>query len=77
VDDEGVNWFILIRPHQDGTAISTSVLDRRTKGFPHGRGVVHGIEDHRRWNDPEGPLWKGAYHLEQFQMRWHHHGRQL
>jgi hypothetical protein len=68
-----VNWLILIRPHQDGTTISASVLDRRTNGFPHWRGVDHGIEGQRRWNDLEGLLWEGAHHLEQVQMRRHHH----
>jgi len=76
-NDEGVNWLVLVRPHQDGTAISASVLDRRTNGFPRWRGLVYGTKDQRRWNHLEGLLWKGARHLEQFQMRGHHPGRQL
>jgi acyl carrier protein len=40
VEAEGVNWLILVRPHQDCTTMSASVLDRRTNDFPHWRGVV-------------------------------------
>jgi hypothetical protein len=64
MDHERVS-FILVRSHQDGTALSAFELDRRMRLFEHWRSHGHRFNK-RRWNDFEGLLWKGRHRYNQF-----------
>jgi hypothetical protein len=63
MDHEGVD-FILVRTHQDGTAISASVFDRSSRRFQHWRRVGHRSNDKRRRNDREGLLRQSGHCLQ-------------
>jgi hypothetical protein len=59
MDHEGGSIFI--HAHQDSTAISARVFDRRAKRFQHWRRVVYCCNGKRRRDDLERPLWKGNH----------------
>ena len=62
--------FTFVHTHQDGTALSTFVFDRRIGlHFEHWRRLGHPFIDKRRRNDLEGLLSKGGHCCNQFQIR--------
>jgi hypothetical protein len=60
MDHEGVD-FIFVHTHQDGTAISAFVFDRRIMPFQHWRRAGHRFNGKRRRNNLEGLLSKGGH----------------
>ena len=60
MDDEGVK-FIFIPTHQDSTAPSAPVFDRRVSCFQYWWRVGRCSNDKRRWDHFEGFLRKGGH----------------
>jgi hypothetical protein len=60
MNDEDVG-FIFIRTHQNSTAISTPVFDRRILCFQQGRGVWRSLNDKRWWHHLEDFLRQGGH----------------
>jgi hypothetical protein len=67
VDYERVG-FTFVHMHQDGTAISAFVFDRRIWHLQHWRRRGYRFNERRR-NDLERPLWKSGHCCNRFEIR--------
>ena len=60
--------FTFVHMHQDDTAISAFVFDRRIRHLQHWRRRGYRFNERRR-NDLERPLWKSGHCCNRFEIR--------